>query len=67
VGLIAQPSSFIAPGKDLPGTVGLTEEGQKLTVPLFVGSSANLTAMMKTMTLIVEVEKETRLEFALKQ
>lgn len=66
VGPITEPSSLIALGKDLPGTVGLAQEGEKLTFPLFAGSVPNLTARMKKMTLIVEINgKEQGLEYAL--
>jgi len=64
---LSQPNSYVSKGRDIIDAVALAENGQPVTFPLFAGSSPNLTAKMKTMTLIIEVdEKETSLEFALK-
>lgn len=65
---LSQPNSYVPPPRDIIGAVGLAENGQPVTLPVFAGSSPHLTAKMKKMTLIVEVdETETSLDFALKQ
>jgi hypothetical protein len=64
---LSQPNSYVSQGRDIIDAVALAENGQPVTFPLFAGPSPNLTAKMKRMTLIIEVdEKETSLEFALK-
>lgn len=61
---LSEPSSYVA-GKDIIGSVALAENGQPVTFPLF-SASPNISATMKTITLVVKVdESETSLQFAL--
>lgn len=63
-----QPQSFIVGNRDILTALALAENGQPLIFPLYAGSSPNLTARMKTMTLILGVNgEERRLEFPLRQ
>ena len=64
---LTQPRSYIVGDRDIIGAVGLAQNGQPLTFPLFAASAPNLTTEMRVMTLIVAVdEQETSLELALR-
>lgn len=64
---ITKPTSFVAPARDIIGAVGLAENGQELTFPLFADSTPRLTDKMKKMALVVSVDDaEQTLEFQLR-